>query len=48
MVTELGKVISFIPLEPKLGKMLLLGSQQSVDKETLLCVVLLTVESIFL
>jgi ATP-dependent RNA helicase DHX37/DHR1 len=47
-ITELGNVLSFLPLDPKLAKILLLGRKANVAKHSLLLVILLTVESIFL
>ena len=46
-VTELGKVLSFLPVDPRLGRMLLMGRRAGVAQHTLLIVILLTVESIF-
>lgn len=46
-ITELGKVISFIPLSPKLAKMLLLGNKLGLEKFVIIIAVLLTIESIF-
>ena len=40
-------MLSFIPLDPKLGKMLLLGREQKVEKYVLFVVILLTVENIY-
>ena len=31
-ITKLGEVLSFIPLDPKLGKMFLLGREKKVEK----------------
>jgi HrpA-like RNA helicase len=47
-ITELGNILSFLPLDPKLGKILLMGRKMGVEKHSLLLVILLTVESIFL
>lgn len=46
-MTELGKIISFIPLAPRLSKMILLGRQFGLEKQIVLIAVLLTIESIF-
>ena len=46
-ITELGKIISFIPLSPRLAKMLLLANKLNLGKYVLIIAVLLTVESIF-
>lgn len=42
-ITELGKVISFIPLSPKLAKMLLLGNKLGLEKYVIIIAVLLTI-----
>ena len=42
-ITKLGEVLSFIPLDPKLGKMFLLGREKKVEKYILHIVILLTV-----
>lgn len=47
-MTELGNVLSFLPLDPRLGKILLMGRKQQVPQHSLLLVILLTVESIFI
>lgn len=46
-ITELGRIISFIPLSPRLSKMLLVASKLGVEKHMILITILLTVESIF-
>ena len=42
-MTELGSILSFLPLDPKLGKILLMGRKSQVAKHALLMVILLTV-----
>lgn len=42
-ITELGNVLSFLPLDPKLGKILLMGRKANIPKYSLLLVILLTV-----
>lgn len=45
-LTELGRVLSFIPLEPLYGKMLLMGRNKQVPIYMLYCLLALTVETI--
>lgn len=45
-ITDLGKILSFIPLEPIYGKLLLIGRSKGVPKYMLYLVLSLTVEVI--
>lgn len=46
-LTELGRVLSFIPLEPLYGKMLLMGRNKNIPVYMLYCLLSLTIETLF-